>query len=139
MRTPHPAKRQKPTGSRRIAIASKAPTIIDISRIGATRLSGLADATPSVIEQVQEQTGWLIRLVGGGQQPFRFAGMKVLALPAGAEQGPVDRSELNAHAVLHTPATLRAIMSQARTAKNGWRARVCTDRNLAVGLRRLAA
>lgn len=40
MRMPQPASRHGPTVSRRISIPISAPTIIDISRIGATRLSG---------------------------------------------------------------------------------------------------
>lgn len=38
--TAQPASRQRPTASRRISMPITAPTIIDISRIGATRLSG---------------------------------------------------------------------------------------------------
>lgn len=43
--TPHPASRHGPTCSRRISIPMSAPTIIDISRIGATRLSGAPDVS----------------------------------------------------------------------------------------------
>lgn len=43
IRTAHPASRQGPTASRSISMPMSAPTIIDISRIGATRLSGAPD------------------------------------------------------------------------------------------------
>lgn len=42
---PHPVSRQGPTRSRRINIPIIAPTIMDISRIGATRLSGAPEVS----------------------------------------------------------------------------------------------
>ena len=40
IRTAHPRSRHGPTASRKMIIPIRAPTIIDISRIGATMLSG---------------------------------------------------------------------------------------------------
>lgn len=47
--TPHPTSRHAPTFSRRISMPMSAPTIIDISRIGATRLSGAPEVSAARI------------------------------------------------------------------------------------------